>query len=32
MQAVVLNETGGVEVMNIVKDHPKPERGAGKVT
>jgi hypothetical protein len=32
MQAVVLHETGGVEVMQLVKDYPKPERGAGQVS
>lgn len=31
MQAVVLNETGGVEVMKLVNDHPLPKRSPGQV-
>lgn len=27
MQAVVVNETGGPEVLKLVTDHPKPTRG-----
>lgn len=31
MQAVVLAETGGVEVMKLVNDHPIPKRGPKQV-
>lgn len=31
MQAVVLTESGGVDVLKLVQDHPLPTRGPGQV-
>jgi hypothetical protein len=31
MQAVIINETGDVEVMKLVQNHPKPTRKPGQV-
>lgn len=31
MQAVIINQTGGVEVMKLVQDHPMPTRKPGQV-
>jgi NADPH:quinone reductase-like Zn-dependent oxidoreductase len=32
MQAVVINKTGGVDVLELVQDFPKPSRGPGQAT